>query len=205
MGARAGDGKRREALGETEAEGGSGGWQALLSAGSDMAVGDRWQNQKVMSLLTGSACAPLISPVPPRHRRAHLRSPPLCLSVSAKLADGMAGWQAERQATGIVWSRTGASGASGTPQSESPPSLPFFHHVVSFFFFFPPLRLSHFVYHAEPLWLPVLSANSVLEARGSSATALVVVLSIKYTRRRAKKKEKKKLSLVVNWNRVCVR
>lgn len=41
MGARAGDGKRREALGETEAEGGSGGWQALLSAGSDMAVGDR--------------------------------------------------------------------------------------------------------------------------------------------------------------------
>lgn len=33
--------KEREAVRETEAEGGSGGWQALLSADSDMAVGDR--------------------------------------------------------------------------------------------------------------------------------------------------------------------
>lgn len=106
----------------------SDGWQALLSAESDMAVGDRWQNQKVMSLLTGSACAPLISPVPPRHHRTHLCSS-RCLSVSAKLADRMAGWQAERQATGRVWSGTGEPGASGMPQ-QNPPSLPF-HHVVS--------------------------------------------------------------------------
>lgn len=159
-----------------EAEGGSGRWQALLSADSDMAVGDRWQNQKVMSLLTGSACAPLISPVPPRHRRAHLRSSP-CLSVSAKLADRMAGWQAERQATGIVWSRTGASGASGAPQ-QNPPSL-LFHHVVSV-----SLRLSDFVYPAEPLWLSALFVNSVCKLR-VSATVLVVVLSIKYARRSA--------------------
>lgn len=33
--------KVREAFAETEAEESSGGWQALLSAESDMAVGDR--------------------------------------------------------------------------------------------------------------------------------------------------------------------
>lgn len=126
---------------EMEAEASSGGWQALLSAESDMAVGDRWQNQKVMSLLTGSACAPLISLVPPRHRRAHLCSS-RCLSVSAKLADRMAGWQTERQATGTVWSGTGASGAWGMPQ-QNPPSLPF-HHVTAFSSF-PSICLALFI------------------------------------------------------------
>lgn len=141
----------RRSDGETEAEENSGGWQALLSAESDMAVGDRWQNQKVMSLLTGSACAPLISPVPPRHHRAHLCSSlplSLPLSVSAKLADRMAGWQAERQATGRVWSGTGASGASGMPP-QNPPSLPFYH-VVSLLLFLP-LHLSNSLHHTEPL------------------------------------------------------
>lgn len=93
---------------KTEAKACNGGWQALLSAESDMAVGDRWQNQKVMSLLTGSACAPLISPVPPRHLRSRLR-------CSLSLLNWQIGWQAERQATGRVWSGTGASGASGMP------------------------------------------------------------------------------------------
>lgn len=36
-----GYGNRREVLRETAADGGGGGWQALLSADSDMAVGDR--------------------------------------------------------------------------------------------------------------------------------------------------------------------
>lgn len=137
--------KDREAFREMEAEESSGGWQALLSVESDMAVGDRWQNQKVMSLLTGSACAPLISPVPPRHRRAHLCCS-RCLSVSAKLADRMAGWQAERQAAGIVWSGTGASGATGMPL-QNPPIL---------FIILPPpspipLHLSNSLHHTEPL------------------------------------------------------
>lgn len=56
--------------------------------------------KKVMSLLTGSACAPLIPPttppVLPRHRRAHLRSP-LPLSASLSLLNWQAGRQKDRR------------------------------------------------------------------------------------------------------------
>lgn len=47
-----------------------------------------------MSLLTGSACAPLISPVPPRHHRA-----PLCsfLAASPSPLNWQIGWQDGRQ------------------------------------------------------------------------------------------------------------
>lgn len=114
-----GDSERREAFRKTEAEENSGGWQALLSAESDMAVGDRWQNQKVMSLLTGSACAPLISPVPPRHHHAHLCSS-CCLSVSAKMADRMAGRKTE---DGHSLKQEGSIGSirNATPESSQPP------------------------------------------------------------------------------------
>lgn len=99
-----------------------------------------------MSLLTGSACAPLISPVPPRHRGAHLCSslsaPLACRSVSVQLADGDGRLAGRETGDGHGLKRDGSIGSIRNATAES--SQPRFSSCcLSFSFPFP--------FHLSPL------------------------------------------------------